>query len=134
MDSTPSNDPVRVVISGPGHHERAARATSVIATIVALDLEVVVTTDLRPRLADDIRALLEAGASRVRLEADGIEGELQSATRDAVGGSDSNAVVGPDRRTGGPVIVILRPGHHLDPIVEGEGDIADAVREAIASV
>lgn len=130
MESTRTPDPVKVFISGPGHHERAARATSVISSISALGLEVTVATDLRPRLADDVRALLEAGASKVRLEADGIVGDFEAARGDTDRFGQDDAGHG---RHPVPVVVILRPGPHRDPVVEGVGDIADSVRDAIGA-
>ncbi len=116
---------VEVVISGPGHHDRAARAQPVITAVAALGLDVMVTTDLRPRLADDIRAMLDAGATSVRLEADGLVGDL---TRPAEESPDRAG-----RRDGPaePVMIILAAGADSTVVVRGEGESAAAIRLAI---
>ena len=59
--------PVVVTLSGPGHHERADAAVALLRALIELGVRVGVSTDLRPRLADDMRALLDAGAGRVLL-------------------------------------------------------------------
>lgn len=134
MDESARPATVEIVISGPGHHDRAERARPVIAAVAALGLEVAVATDLRPRLADDMRALLEAGSVHVRLSAEGIVGELRSAGAPTPDGLGSG---GPGDRIGAPgtaVVVVLRAGPHLDAVVRGEGDVADSVRVAVAGV
>ena len=62
----------RIEIIGTGHHERASYATEVIRRLSEAGFDVVVHTDLRPRLAADMVALLEAGAGSVRLAGFGI--------------------------------------------------------------
>jgi hypothetical protein len=116
----PSHGGVEVAISGPGHHERAARAGQVVAAIVALGVEVRVTTDLRPRLADDIRSLLDAGASEVRLEADGMVGDFVAAP-----GAELHDP--PDDR----VLIVLRAGPRLPAVVKGESDLAVRIRAVV---
>ena len=59
--------PVVVTLSGPGHHERADAAVILVSALHALGMRVGVSSDLRPRLADDMGALLDAGAGRVLL-------------------------------------------------------------------
>lgn len=105
-----------VVLRGPGHHDRARRAQAVISAIVAEGLDVVVTTDLRPRLADDVRALLDAGARSVRLEADGIVGDLAPQADDI---------------PQGPVLVVLRAGSEATTEVRGQGSDAARIRSAL---
>ena len=117
MSDVSSVGGVEVVICGPGHHDRAERARPVVAAIAALGLEVAVQTDLRPRLADDIRSLLHAGASFVRLEAEGMVGDLASAAQQI------RADV---------VVVVLRPGPLVEPEVRGDGALAGSVRDAMA--
>jgi hypothetical protein len=119
MSDAPSAGRVEVVICGPGHHDRAERARPVVAAIAAIGIEVAVQTDLRPRLADDIRSLLDAGASFVRLEAEGMVGDLVSAAQQ----------ISP-----GVVVVVLRPGPLVEPEVRGDGALAGSVREAIAAL
>jgi hypothetical protein len=116
----PSHGGVEVAISGPGHHERAARAGPIVAAIVALGVDVRVRTDLRPRLADDIRSLFDAGATEVRLEADGMVGDFI-----AVPGEEP-----PDPRDD-RVVVVLRAGPRLPAVVTGESDRAVRIRAAV---
>lgn len=56
-----------VEVRGPGHHDRAEAAARLIAA-VASHGEVMVETTLRPRLAVDVEALLDAGAAGVTLD------------------------------------------------------------------
>jgi hypothetical protein len=116
----PSHGGVEVEISGPGHHERAARAQQIVAAIVALGVGVVVRTDLRPRLADDIRGLLDAGAGQVRLEADGMVGDFV-----ATPGADFHDA-GHDR-----VVIVLRAGPRFPAVVTGDSDLAVRIRAAV---
>ncbi len=58
---------VLVVVSGPGHHERATAAGAVVAALGPLAASVAVSADLRPRLAADVAGVLDAGADRVLL-------------------------------------------------------------------
>jgi hypothetical protein len=118
-----------VVLRGPGHHERAERARPVIAAISTLGVEVVVSTDLRPRLADDVRGLLEAGATRVRLEADGIAGELASTGDDRAYRASGSEGLGPNT-----VLVVLKAGSATPPEVVGEGKLADSVRGVLSAL
>ena len=101
-----------------------------VAAIAALGLEVAVSTDLRPRLADDVRSLLDGGASIVRLQADGIVGGLVSAAGESVG--DLVSAVG--EIPAGVVVVVLRAGPRIEPEVRGEGAVADSVRDAITDL
>lgn len=130
MSDAPSAGRVEVVICGPGHHDRAERARPVVAAIAAIGIEVAVQTDLRPRLADDIRSLLDAGASFVRLEAEGMVGDLVSKAHESVGDLRSVAQQIPP----GVVVVVLRPGPLVEPEVRGDGALAGSVREAIAAL
>jgi hypothetical protein len=130
MSEARSLDRVEVLICGPGHHERTSRARPVVAAIAALGLEVAVSTDLRPRLADDVRSLLDGGASMVRLQADGIVGDLVSAAGERVG--DLVSAVG--EIPAGVVVVVLRAGPRVEPEVRGEGAVADSVRDAITDL
>ena len=130
MSEARSPDRVEVLICGPGHHERTSRARPVVAAIAALGLEVAVSTDLRPRLADDVRSLLDGGASMVRLQADGIVGDLVSAAGESVG--DLVSAVG--EIPAGVVVVVLRAGPRIEPEVRGEGAVADSVRDAITDL
>lgn len=123
MDGPTSLGGVEVEISGPGHHERAARARPIVAAIAALGIEVLVRTDLRPRLADDLRSLLDAGAALVRLEADGMLGEFV-----AVPDSDF------DNRSPERVVIVLRAGPRLPPVVVGDSDLATPIRVAVEAV
>ena len=139
MSDVPSAGRVEVVICGPGHHDRAERARPVVAAIAALGLEVAVQTDLRPRLADDIRSLLDAGASFVRLEAEGMVGDLVSAAHETAGDlvSAAHETAGDlgsaaEQITPGVVVVVLRPGPLVEPEVRGDGALAGSVRDAIA--
>ncbi len=59
---------VQVEIRGPGHHERSELASRVVAVLVAAGREVVVEMDLRPRLAADIAAAIDSGATSVLLD------------------------------------------------------------------
>ena len=81
------------------------------------------------RLADDIRSLLDAGASRVRLEADGIVGDLVSVAHEMVGDPVSVA-----EQIAPTVVVVLRPGPHTEPEVRGDEATAGSVRIAIAAL
>ncbi len=62
----------RVAVVGPGHHERAIKGAEVIAALAGAGYEVVVKSDLRPRLADDLVSLLEAGANLAILSGSGV--------------------------------------------------------------
>ncbi len=104
-----------VEVSGPGHHDRAGRAGPVIAALTAGGLTVSVETDLRPRLADDLRALLDAGAHTVRLAGPGVHGDL-AADRTPL----------PAHRA--DVVVVLRPAPEARVEVVGEGEAAARAR------
>ena len=141
MSEARSTDRVEVLICGPGHHERTSRARPVVAAIAALGLDVAVSTDLRPRLADDVRSLLDGGASIVRLQADGIVGDLVSAAGESVGDLVSAAgesvgdlVSAVGEIPAGVVVVVLRAGPRVEPEVRGEGAVADSVRDAITDL
>lgn len=62
-----SGGKVVVTVSGPGHHDRAAAAAEVIAALAPLGRRIAVSSDLRPRLADDVESLLASGAEEVLL-------------------------------------------------------------------
>lgn len=94
-----------------------------VAAIVALGVEVLVRTDLRPRLADDIRSLLDAGATQVRLEADGMVGDFIAAP-----GADLHDR-GDDR-----VVIVLRAGPRVPDTVMGESDLAAKVRGIVTAL
>ena len=119
MHASPSNSRVVVEVRGPGHHDRAERSRPVIAAIAALGHEIVVVTDLRPRLADDMRALLESGAGRVRLEADGLAGDIRSEA---------------DPIPSGPVVVALIASATTTIEVQGESPVAAEVRAAVEAL
>lgn len=68
----------KVVISGPGHHERAQAALAIIRSLSNAHFEVIVESDLRPRLATDLAGLLEAGATRAILLGSGIRAIVTS--------------------------------------------------------
>ncbi len=84
---------VTVVISGPGHHDRAEAAADLIGHLRALG-RVGVHAELRPRLAADVEALLEAGAGAVRLAGSSVEGVF----RDRAVSADGGRADEPDRR------------------------------------
>ncbi len=141
MSDAPSAGLVEVVICGPGHHDRAERARPVVAAIAAIGIEVAVQTDLRPRLADDIRSLLDAGAAFVRLEAEGMVGDLVSVAHESGGEVVSAAhesvgelVSAAQQISPGVVVVVLRPGPLVEPEVRGDGALAGSVREAVAAL
>lgn len=58
---------VEIEVRGPGHHERSALAAQAAEVLAGGGLEVGVVLDVRPRLAADIEAQLEAGVARVVL-------------------------------------------------------------------
>jgi len=119
MSDPSSGDAIVVEIRGPGHHDRAERSLPVIEAITALGHEVVVLTDLRPRLADDMRALLDAGATQIRLEGDGLAGDL-------IGSIEP---IPP-----GPVMVKLSAAATTTIDVSGESAEAAGVRAAIEAL
>ncbi len=63
-----SRSPLLVVeVRGGGHHDRAEAAAALIPGLCELG-SVVVESTLRPRLAADVEALLDAGATGVTLD------------------------------------------------------------------
>ncbi|ACU53633.1 hypothetical protein Afer_0681 [Acidimicrobium ferrooxidans DSM 10331] len=62
---------VEIEVRGPGHHERSTLAARAVAVLAGAGLDVGVVVDVRPRLAADIEAQLEAGAARVVLTGPG---------------------------------------------------------------
>ena len=58
---------VTVEVRGPGHHERSELAARLVAVLARASLRCEVRLDVRPRLAADIEAQLDAGASSVLL-------------------------------------------------------------------
>lgn len=62
----------RVVISGPGHHERAQYGSKITQALSRAGFEVTIEADLRPRLASDLALMIEAGAIVAVLHGSGI--------------------------------------------------------------
>ncbi|MHB8189943.1 MAG: hypothetical protein ACYDHP_05910 [Ferrimicrobium sp.] len=70
---------MHIEIRGPGHHDRSVLAAQVAETLVEVGLVVEVGMDVRPRLAADITALVNTGAT-VLLRGEGFVGRATSAS------------------------------------------------------
>ena len=112
---------VTVELRGSGHHDRTERAIPVIEALTAAGLRCFVRTDLRPRLADDMRALIDAGAARVRLSAEGLTGDLAADD----GGPE------PEGADECDVVVVLVPAATAEIVVVGTGPDAERTRSVL---
>ena len=86
----------RIQVIASGHHERAEFATALITRLVDAGFDVWVTSDLRPRLAQDLALLLDAGAHSIHLSGSSIAALVvkeSMAPEIVVRGSDSDQSV-----------------------------------------
>lgn len=120
-----SEEGVVVTVSGGGHHDRAEVAAQVVAQLAPLGRRVVVSAGLRPRLADDLDALLAAGAEEVLLSGSSVT---------AVAVADGGGVADRERRHLGEADILVRLVAGAAPVhveVEGSSAPADEVRRLI---
>ncbi len=115
---------VTVVVSGPGHHDRAEAAADLIGRLAELG-RVGVVAELRPRLAADVEALLDAGAEAVRLSGERIAGEFGSGSGRELGDVD---IVVELVAAAQPITAAVEP----DSLTESSR-LAEAVERVVAS-
>ena len=108
-------------VRGPGHHDRAELAASLIPGLCPLG-SVVVESTLRPRLAADVEALLRAGATGVVLDGPASRGSFRA-------GHDAAEPTEPDI----VVRLIADSGPCRVEIVAGDTEVRAAVEAVIAA-
>ncbi len=112
---------LRIDVRGPGHHDRAEVAASLIPGLCRLG-SVVVESTLRPRLAADVEALLDAGATGVVLDGPASRGSFR-AGHDAAESTEPDIVVR----------LIADSGPCRAEIVEGHAEVRAAAVAVIAA-
>ncbi len=129
---------VTVVVSGPGHHDRADAAADLIAHLRAFG-RVGVHAELRPRLAADVEVLLDAGADAVRLAGCRVEGVFRDRAGRADGVGPADAADRADELVDVQILVELVASAQpiaatvvAAPSTEPSSR-ADAVRQAVAT-
>jgi hypothetical protein len=112
---------LRIDVSGPGHHDRAQVAALLIPHLCRLG-SVVVESTLRPRLAADVEALLDAGATGVVLDGPASRGSFR-AGHDAAESSKPDIVVR----------LVADSGPCRAEIVAADGEVRAAAEAVIAA-
>lgn len=124
LDRGDESGRVTVSVRGPGHHERTRAAAAVVRAVAPI-ATVAVSADLRPRLADDVAALIDAGATEVLLA-----GASVSAVAMRDGGNDADR----EQRHLVDANVVVRLVPAAGPVsveVHERSHLADLVRRAL---